>query len=48
MKARHDYNIEDTIGRRIVLQGTEIKSILPEVVLTPKIVMPKLKTVKCI
>lgn len=26
-KARHDYNIEDTIEAGIVLQGTEIKSI---------------------
>ncbi len=48
-KARHDYNIEDTIEAGIVLQGTEIKKInSAEVVLTLKIVMRKLKTVKCI
>ncbi|SQA00295.1 tmRNA-binding protein SmpB [Staphylococcus aureus] len=46
-KARHDYNIEDTIEAGIVLQGTEINQ-FAEVVLTLKIVMRKLKTVKCI
>ncbi len=34
-KARHDYNIEDTIEAGIVLQGTEIK-LIRQVVLTLK------------